>query len=194
MAGVAIDREAFARRAEDYYDRVLRAKLEPDHKGEYLYLDVATGDYELDADKLAAMRRARAKHPNAFLYIKRVGYHAVGRLAPRTVSRRRMRADDPILLKCKAVLKAMYGDRLKAVILYGSTARGEDTTESDVDLLVLLDGPVNAGAEIRRIWEELYPVQLECDRAISIRPADAASYERGESMLYQNIHDEGVPV
>ncbi len=78
--------------------------------------------------------------------------------------------------------------------MYGSSARGDDTPESDIDLLVLLDGPVNVAAEIRRIWDELYPVQLECDRAISIRPADAASYQRGESILYQNIHDEGVPV
>jgi predicted nucleotidyltransferase len=194
MASVTIDREAFARRAEEYYDRVLRAKLEPEHMGEHLYLDVDTGDYEVDPDELAAMHRARAKHPGSIFYIMRVGYPAVGRLAPRTMSRRRMRADNPILRKCKAVLKAMYGDRLKGVILYGSTARGEDTSESDIDLLVLLAGPVNPAAEIRRIWDELYPVQLECDRAISIRPADAASYERGESMLYQNIHEEGVPV
>jgi predicted nucleotidyltransferase len=105
-----------------------------------------------------------------------------------------MRGDEPILRKCKAVLEALYGDRLKGVVLYGSSARGEDTAESDIDLLVLLDGPVNGPAEVRRIWDELYPVQLECDRAISIRPADAASYQRGESILYQNIHEEGVPV
>lgn len=105
-----------------------------------------------------------------------------------------MRGDEPILRKCRAILDSLYGDRFRGVVLYGSAARGEDTPESDIDLLVLLDGPVNAAAEIRRIWDELYPVQLECDRAISIRPADAASYERGESMLYQNIHEEGVPV
>lgn len=193
MARVAIDREAFARRAEEYYDRVLRPKLEPEHKGEYLYLDVDTGEYELDPDKRAAMHRARAKHPNTIFHIMRVGYRTVGRLAPRTISRRRMRLDDPILRKCRDGLKAMYGDRFKGVILYGSSARGDDTAESDIDLLVLLEGPVDVVAEVRRIWDELYQVQLECDREISIRP-DAASYERGESMLYQNIREEGVPV
>lgn len=105
-----------------------------------------------------------------------------------------MRPSDPVLLKCRVLLEALYGDRLKGVILYGSTARGKDSAESDIDLLVLLEGPVNVAAEVRRIWDELYPVQLECDREISIRPADAASYERGESMLYQNIHEEGIPV
>jgi predicted nucleotidyltransferase len=194
MSTLAIDRKAFVCRAEEYYDRVLRARLEPEHKGEYLYLDVATGDYELDADKLAAMHRARAKHPGTLFYIMRVGYRAVGRMGPRITRGIPEARRDPILRKCRAVLEAMYGDRLKGVILYGSTARGEDTAESDIDLLVLLDGPVNASAEVRRIWDELYSVQLECDRAISVRPADAASYERGESILYQNIHEEGVPV
>jgi len=70
------DPEAFARRAEDYYARALRAKLEPKHKGEYLVLDVDLGDYEVDADELAAIDRARAKHPDRLLYILRVGHRA----------------------------------------------------------------------------------------------------------------------
>jgi hypothetical protein len=87
MASVTMDREAFARRAEEYYDRVLRAKLEPEHKGEYLFLDVDSGDYELDADQLAAMRRARAKHPGTIFYIMRVGYRAVDRIGLQVLRR-----------------------------------------------------------------------------------------------------------
>jgi hypothetical protein len=83
MASTITDREAFARRAEEFYDRVLRAKLEPEHNGEYLFLDVESGDYEMDADKLAAMQRARAKHPGTIFYILRVGYAAVGRIGAR---------------------------------------------------------------------------------------------------------------
>ena len=70
------DPEAFARRAEEYYARNLRAKLEPGHKGEYLVLDVESGDYELDSDEMAAIDRARAKHPDRLFYILRVGYRA----------------------------------------------------------------------------------------------------------------------
>jgi len=105
-----------------------------------------------------------------------------------------MRRDDPILRKCRAVLEALYGERLRGIILFGSAARAEDTPESDIDLLVLLDGDVNGPAEVRRIWDELYPVQLECDRAISIMPVEAAGYQRGESNLYQNVQEEGVPI
>lgn len=37
-------------------------------------------------------------------------------------------------------LKAYFGDQLMAVVLYGSVARGEQTPESDVDLLIVADG------------------------------------------------------
>jgi len=56
------------------YDRELRPKLEPKHKGEYLVLDVDTGEYELDEDECAAIRRARARKPHTLFYILRVGY------------------------------------------------------------------------------------------------------------------------
>jgi len=70
------DPEAFARRAEEYYERHLRAKLEPEHKGHYLVLEVESGDYEVDADEMAAIDRARARHPDRLFYILRVGYPA----------------------------------------------------------------------------------------------------------------------
>jgi len=105
-----------------------------------------------------------------------------------------MTRDDPILRKLREGLEGLYGSRFKGLILFGSTARGDDTPESDIDLLVLLDGPVDGGAEVRRIWEVLYDVQLECDRAISIMPEDAESYRRGESALYENVQEEGIPI
>ena len=105
-----------------------------------------------------------------------------------------MDADEPILQKCRAVLCSLYGDRLMGVVLYGSCARGEETGESDIDLMVLLDGPVNVAGEIRRIWDGLYPVQLESDKRISVLPADADRYHKGDSSLYRSIQEYGVAV
>lgn len=70
------DPQAFARNAEEYYEQHLRASLEPDHKGDYLVLDVESGDYEVDADETAAIDRARAKHPDRVFYILRIGHPA----------------------------------------------------------------------------------------------------------------------
>jgi len=76
MHGAPTDREGFAQRGQDYYETFLRAKLEPAHRGEFLYLDVETGEYELDADEVVAMERATANHPDSVFYILRVGYPA----------------------------------------------------------------------------------------------------------------------
>lgn len=105
-----------------------------------------------------------------------------------------MTRDDPILQKCRKVMEDLYGPRFKGLVLYGSTARGTDTAESDIDLLVLLEGPVNVGEEIFRVSEAVYPVELDCERLISVMPADVGEYERGESNLYQNVLAEGVPI
>ena len=105
-----------------------------------------------------------------------------------------MKPDDPILKKCRALLESLYEDRLRGVILYGSCARGTETGDSDIDLLVLLDGPVDVAAEIDNIWEVLYPVQLESDLLISVMPAEAESYGNGEYNLYRNVLEYGVAV
>ena len=45
-----------------------------------------------------------------------------------------------MLLELVALLKEVYSNKLKTVILYGSTARGTDTDESDIDVMVGVDG------------------------------------------------------
>jgi uncharacterized protein len=100
--------------------------------------------------------------------------------------------DDLTLQRCRALLHTLYGTRLHGVVLYGSCARGTQTPASDIDLLVLLEGPVDASQEIRRIWEVLYPLQLQSDRLLSVVPADVALYDRGEYALYRQAKAEGV--
>ena len=54
--------------------------MEAGHRGDYVVIDVETGDYELDADELVASDRAVAKHPGAALFTVRVGYPTAGRI------------------------------------------------------------------------------------------------------------------
>ena len=105
-----------------------------------------------------------------------------------------MHHDDPILQQCRALLQALYGARLHGVVLYGSCARGTEETASDIDLIVLLEGPVDSAQEIRRIWAVLYPLQLESARLLSVVPVDVALYNRGEYALYRQAQAEGVPL
>ena len=57
---------------------------------------------------------------------------------------------------------------------------GDATPESDVDLLVILAGPVAFGRDLQTIIRALYPLQLETERALSAIPADEARYLSGE--------------
>jgi predicted nucleotidyltransferase len=98
------------------------------------------------------------------------------------------------LSRCRELLAQHYGSRLKKVILYGSMARGDATPESDIDLLVVLEGPVDVVAETLRLVEVLYPLQLESDHYISVKVAQAAEYEAGRLQLYRNIRREGSVV
>jgi uncharacterized protein len=65
-------------------------------------------------------------------------------------------------------------------------------TESDIDLMVLLEGPVDAAQEIRRMWEVLYPLQIESARLLSVMPVDAALYDQGAYALYRQVKADGM--
>jgi len=101
-----------------------------------------------------------------------------------------------LLKAIKQRLDEHYGERLKGVILFGSEARGDAEEDSDVDFLVLLDGPVDVGQEIRDIHERLYPIQLEREfyRPLEVIPVDVEDYEEQGYALYRHAREEGVPL
>ena len=94
--------------------------------------------------------------------------------------------------KCKTILKRHYGPQFKGLVLYGSTARGQASVESDIDLLVLLSEPFDYFDELRRIVELLYPVQLESEQLVSAKPAAENAFQAGKLQLYRNAKKEGA--
>lgn len=58
---------------------------------------------------------------------------------------------DPILPRLKKELQSLYGSRLKRVLLYGSRARGDFQPDSDYDILVVLEGPVDRWPEQQKL-------------------------------------------
>jgi len=89
-------------------------------------------------------------------------------------------------------LRVAYGRRFQGLVLCGSEARGEAAPDSDVDVLVLLDGPACTWGDYRAASEAVYPLMLELGRPIDAIPVDLASYEKGQAPLYQNAQREGV--
>jgi predicted nucleotidyltransferase len=105
-----------------------------------------------------------------------------------------MNTASEIVQKCKEVLAKQYGKRLKGVILYGSMARGDNAASSDIDLLVLLDQPLDYFVELRQLVDVLYPIQLESEQLISAKPVLFKDFELGAVSLYRNARREGVAV
>ena len=93
---------------------------------------------------------------------------------------------------CKQTLVKHYGGRLNQVIVFGSVARNEAHSESDIDLLVVLNPPFDYFRELRTIVEILYPIQLESEFLISARPAAIDDFEQGRLQLYRNVQREGI--
>jgi predicted nucleotidyltransferase len=75
-----------------------------------------------------------------------------------------------IVKECEKILQGHYGPQFKGLVLYGSTAHQRTSSESDIDLLILLDKPFDHFRELRQIVDLLYPIQLKTDQLISAKP------------------------
>ena len=67
-------------RGEAIYRRDICSKVEPRHNGEYVVIDIVTGDYSISGNELAAFDLAEQKNPNGWFYVKRIGHEAVHRI------------------------------------------------------------------------------------------------------------------
>ena len=80
--------EEIGRIGEEIYHRDIRPHVMPQHKGEFLIIDIETGDYEVGTDDLSTEKRLRARRPDGVLYGMRIGYTSAYTLAGRMVEDR----------------------------------------------------------------------------------------------------------
>jgi len=69
--------EEIGRLGEEIYDRDIRGKVEPDHIGEVIVIDVDSGDYAIADTGLAAADALRKRRPAPNAWAMRVGYRAM---------------------------------------------------------------------------------------------------------------------
>jgi hypothetical protein len=80
MPSVIQNPDVVVRRGQAYYDQRLRDRLEPEHKGKFLALNVETGEYEMDSSEMTVIERANARWSPNVTYIMRIGHPAAHRL------------------------------------------------------------------------------------------------------------------
>jgi hypothetical protein len=78
MEHPTFSRDEIARQGQGLYQTQLRPLVETEANiGKIISIDVATGDYEIADDVIAASRLLKARHPDAVLWSERIGYNAV---------------------------------------------------------------------------------------------------------------------
>jgi uncharacterized protein len=101
-----------------------------------------------------------------------------------------------LMKELKEGLVRIYGDKLKAVYLYGSYARGDYREGSDVDVMILLDDYRNYWNQQKKISQLASDVSLKYDLTVSCIFIKELQWKNSsnERPLIYNIHKDGVPV
>ncbi|MGG6270517.1 nucleotidyltransferase domain-containing protein [Leptolyngbya sp. AN03gr2] len=99
---------------------------------------------------------------------------------------------DTILQQLRRSLTKLYGDRLQALILFGSQARQDAQPDSDIDVLVVLQSPVDAWAENQRTAEVIATLCLKHSAVITPVFISDQQFRASDTALLRNIQHEGV--
>jgi uncharacterized protein len=86
---------------------------------------------------------------------------------------------ETLLAELKSGLKGLYSERLRALYLYGSYARGKAGPESDLDVLIVLDQLDSYRAEVDRTSKLASDVSLKYGISVSRVFASERDWQKG---------------
>jgi hypothetical protein len=81
-------KEEIARRGDEIFEREIRPHVDAGNEDKFVLIDVDSGAYEIDGDERAAANRLRVGHPDAQVWIRRVGSPYARRFGIRGTSAR----------------------------------------------------------------------------------------------------------
>jgi hypothetical protein len=77
-------KEEFAQRGDALYESQVRAQVEEGNYGKIVAIDLESGAFEVDASEIAACDRLETSHPDAQIWMVRIGSRHVRRFGGRT--------------------------------------------------------------------------------------------------------------
>jgi predicted nucleotidyltransferase len=98
-----------------------------------------------------------------------------------------------LMKELKDGLAEIYGDKLKAVYLYGSYARGDYRQGSDVDMMILLKNYRDYWKEYHRSSDYVSDISLKYDVTVSYILIKEIQWQKADKPVLRNIRREGVP-
>ncbi len=100
-----------------------------------------------------------------------------------------------ILAKLRAYLEEEYGDRLVQLLLFGSQARGDAQSDSDIDVMVTLRDAVDSCTEINHISNFLTTLCLDYAVLVSCIFASEEQFQvKKNAYFFRNVHRQGISV
>jgi len=99
-----------------------------------------------------------------------------------------------LLAELRRRFELLYGPRLVRLMLFGSQARGDAESGSDIDVLVVLEGPVRPGKENRHTLDPVAEPSLPNNVVFSCAFVSCERFENELSPLLIDVRREGVPV
>jgi predicted nucleotidyltransferase len=99
-----------------------------------------------------------------------------------------------ILNELRQRLVQALGHQLANVILYGSYARGDAWPDSDIDVLIVVNGPLNYPDLMQRTSAHVADISLRHDVVVSRTFASTDQWETAHTPFLINIRRDGVAV
>ena len=92
-----------------------------------------------------------------------------------------------------AGLLKIVDEQLVSVILYGSVARGTASSESDIDVALLIKGSLSSVTE-NKLSDFIVDMNLKYDKVFSVIDIDIDNYEKWKAVapFYKNVKQDGI--
>lgn len=92
----------------------------------------------------------------------------------------------------EGILRVLPGQALR-IVLYGSTARGTNTPDSDVDIAVFVRSRLNSAAD-ERLSDVIVDLNLKYGKVFSVIDIDESVYQKWRKVtpFYQNVERDGI--
>ena len=94
--------------------------------------------------------------------------------------------------EARMALHDLYDERLKHIIVFGSQARGDARSDSDIDLAVVLAPPVDAYAESQRTSDLVVDIAIRHEVALSVLHLSSEEFANTNHSLIRILHNEGI--
>lgn len=104
---------------------------------------------------------------------------------------------DMILQAMVKVYRAVYGEHIIKIVLYGSYARSDYHNDSDIDIAAIVQGDRAVLQEgLRQVWDTSSDLELKYGTIVSPTVIPYEEFEKYKNDLpyYRNIQSEGVDI